>query len=112
MLIKVGGDWCPWCIKVHNFINEYESIDSLIQVDYILIRVNYSKENKNLEIMEMLEYPQRFGFPVLVILDTEGRRLHTQNTLYLEEEEYYSEKRLKDFLLNWNRAALDPEKYE
>jgi thioredoxin-related protein len=112
VLIQIGGNWCPWCIKLHNFIKENEPIDSLIQADYVLIRVNYSKENKNPEIMEMLEFPQRFGFPVLVILNGEGQRLHTQNTLYLEEDEYYSEKRLKDFLLDWNRAAIDPEKYQ
>jgi len=112
VLIQVGGNWCSWCVKLHNFINEHPSLDSIIQVDYILIRVNYSKENKNPEAMAALEYPQRFGFPVLIILDGEGNRLHTQNTLYLEEEEYYSEERIKDFLLDWNPAAIDPEKYQ
>ncbi len=111
VLIQIGGNWCPWCMKLHNFINEHPSLDSLVKADYILIRVNYSKENKNPEAMAALEYPQRFGFPVLVILDEEGNRLHTQNTLYLEEEEYYSEKRIKDFLLNWNPAAVNPETY-
>ena len=111
VLIQVGGNWCPWCLKLHNFIEENPEIDSIIKADYVLIRVNYSKENKNPEAMAMLDYPQRFGFPVLVILNGEGKRLHTQNTLYLEEDEFYNEKRLKDFLLDWNVAAIDPENY-
>lgn len=111
VLIQVGGNWCPWCLKLHNFIEENPEIDSIIKADYVLIRVNYSKENKNPEAMALLEYPQRFGFPVLVILNGEGKRLHTQNTLYLEEDEFYNEKRLKDFLLDWNVAAIDPENY-
>lgn len=112
VLIQIGGNWCPWCIKLHNFIKEHESTDSLIQTDYIFIRVNYSKENKNLKIMEMLEYPQRFGFPVLIILNGDGQRLHTQNTAYREEGDSYNEKKFREFLLNWNRAAINPEKYQ
>ena len=111
VLIQVGGNWCPWCIKLHGFIEEHAQIDSIVKADYVFILVNYSKDNKNPEAMALLDYPQRFGFPVLVILDGEGKRLHTQNTLYLEEDEYYNEKRLKDFLLDWNTAAVDPEKY-
>lgn len=111
VLIQMGGNWCPWCIKLHNFIEEHAEIDSIVRTDYVFILVNYSKENKNPEAMALLEYPQRFGFPVLVVLDGEGKRLHTQNTLYLEEDEYYNEKRLKDFLLDWNTVAVDPEKY-
>ena len=38
-----------------------------------LSRINYSKENKNPETMALLEYPQRFGFPVLVVLDAAGK---------------------------------------
>lgn len=111
VLIQVGGNWCTWCIKLHNFIKEHEPIDSIIKADYILIRVNYSKKNKNLEIMEMMEYPQRFGFPVLVILNGDGQRLHTQNTAYIEEGDSYNEKKLREFLLNWNKTAIDPYTY-
>ena len=49
VLIQVGGNWCPWCLKLHNFIEENPEIDSIIKADYVLIRVNYSKENKNPE---------------------------------------------------------------
>jgi hypothetical protein len=74
--------------------------------------VNYSKENKNPKAMQILDYPQRFGFPVLVILDGEGKRIHTQNTLYIEEGRSYNEKEILDFLRAWNREAIDPENYK
>jgi thioredoxin-related protein len=111
VLIQVGGNWCPWCIKLHDFFLDHEQIDSLIRADYVLIRVNYSKDNKNPEVMEKLGFPQRFGFPVLVILDREGNLIHTQNTAYLEKDKSYSEEKIKEFLLDWNRKALDPETY-
>jgi hypothetical protein len=83
----------------------------LIKADYEYIFINYSQENKNMDIMSELGNPQRFGFPVLVILDNRGNRIHTQNTAYLEENKSYSEKKLRGFLLNWNPRATDPLKY-
>jgi hypothetical protein len=76
------------------------------------VRINFSKENKNPEIMARLGYPQRFGFPVLVVMDAEGNRLHTQNTGYLEQDKGYSMEKVKGFLLDWNRAAIDPVTYQ
>lgn len=62
--------------------------------------------------MEKLEFPQRFGFPCLVVLNEEGRRLHTQNSAFLEKEKSYNKKRLLQFLKNWSPAALDPGNYK
>ena len=112
ILIQVGGNWCPWCVKLHKFCNETTKIDSIIKADYVVIKLNHSKENKNLDVLKDLGYPQRFGFPVLVILDDKGNRLHTQNSVYLEESKGYSEKRVFDFLKYWNQAALSPENYK
>jgi thioredoxin-related protein len=111
VLIQVGGNWCPWCIKLHKFIHENQQIDSILKADYVFILINYSKENRNLEMMKQLEYPQRFGFPVMVVVDNAGRRIHTQDTGILEDGEGYSVEKIKNFLLNWNTDALNPEKY-
>ena len=80
--------------------------------NYIWIMVNYSKENKNLAELKKLDYPQRFGFPVFVILDSSGKRIHTQNSSYLEEGEGYSKKKVLDFLTQWTPDALNPEHYK
>ncbi|MBU0487461.1 MAG: thioredoxin family protein [Bacteroidetes bacterium] len=112
VLLQVGGNWCPWCIKVHQFIHDDKTVDSLITADYIFQLVNYSKENKNLEVMEMLGYPQRFGFPVFVILDGTGKVLHIQDSGYLEADKSYDTKKIQLFLKNWNRKAVDPESYK
>jgi uncharacterized protein YyaL (SSP411 family) len=111
VLVQIGGNWCPWCIKLHDFFASETVIDSILKADYILIRINYSKENKNPEIMARLGFPQRFGFPVLVVLDALGNRLHTQNTAYLEKDKGYDAEKMKRFLLDWNRAAIDPATY-
>ncbi len=78
VLVKVGYNQCPWCLKLNQFFKEDQKIDSLLNADYVLVKVNYSKENRNAEAMELLDFPQRFGFPVLVVLDQHGNRIHTQ----------------------------------
>ncbi len=111
IIVKIGYNQCPWCIMLHKFLKEDPKIDSILNADYVMVKVNYSKENWNLDVMKSLKFPQRFGFPVLVILDSNGNLLHTQNTLYLEKGKSYDSKRIIDFLKKWNKKALDPKSY-
>lgn len=107
VLVMLGGNWCPWCIKLNKYIHADAEIDSLVNADYVWIKVNYSKENKNTELLKEWGNPQRFGFPVLLILDKNGNRLHTQDSGLLEEDKTYDRKKLTGFLRNWNVSAVN-----
>jgi thioredoxin-related protein len=111
VLIQVGGNWCPWCIKFHRFATTDAKIDSTIKADYVYLLLNYSRENKNLDVLATLQYPQRFGFPVFVILDGNGNLLHTQDSGLLEFDKGYDQKKVLTFLRLWNVKALDPKNY-
>jgi thioredoxin-related protein len=111
VLIQVGGNWCPWCIRLHGVFKSEARVDSILKSDYVFILINYSKENKNEVVLADLGYPQRFGFPVLLVLDQDGHRLHTQNTAYLEKDKGYDTNKLTGFLLDWNGKALNPKSY-
>ncbi len=112
VLLQIGGNWCPWCIKMHKFFESNKEINQLLKKNYIFVLVNYSKENKNQPLLKQLDYPQRFGFPVLVVLNAKGKRLHTQNSWYLEQEKGYHIKKVKNFLTNWSSEALNPKNYK
>src|SRR5688572_24668285 len=112
VLIQIGGNWCKWCRMLYKWSHENKTIDSLLKADYVVLHTNFSKENKNPELMKRLDFPQRFGFPVFVIVNGKGNRLHTQNTGYLEEGEGYSEKKVAEFLKQWNPKALLESNYE
>lgn len=111
ILLQIGGNWCPWCIKLHNFMKNDQEIDFLLNANYVVLKVNYSKGDKNKKFFEKLEFPQRFGFPVLVILNKNGKRIHTQNSAYLEKDKSYDRKKIIEFLKNWSVKALLPETY-
>jgi len=112
VLIVAGGNWCSWCIEFNRFCHENHSIDSLLEHSFVEYHLNYSKENKNLPVFRNYGFPQRFGFPVFIILDGKGNRIHTQNSSYLEKGESYDDKKVLEFLSDWSPDALDPSKYK
>ncbi len=112
VFIQIGGNWCPWCIKFHQFVDSDAEIKEYVEDNFVVLHVNYSPENKNEDVLQELGFPQRFGFPVFVVLDGNGKRLHTQNTAYLEEDSGYSHEKVLGFYQQWSPTALDPASYK
>ena len=112
IFVQIGGNWCGWCARFHEFITSDKQIDSLIRSSYVVLHVNYSPENRNKDLLTDLGFPQRFGFPVFCILDENGMRIHTQNSAYLEEGEGYNKQKVMEFLTSWTPQALDPKTYK
>lgn len=106
VFLQVGGNWCPWCVKFHKMISADARLDSLIRANYVVVKVNYSKENKNNELLSTLGYPQRFGFPVFVILDQTGRVIHTQDSGYLELDKGYDPEKVERLFINWSAFTM------
>lgn len=111
VMLIIGGNWCKWCKLFDTFSHENFQVDSMLKADFIVEHINFSKENKNLQVMEALEFPQRFGFPVFVIMDGDGKRIHTQQTGYLEQDKGYSKEKVMEFLKQWSPSALKAEQY-
>lgn len=112
IILMTGGNWCSWCIKFNKFILKDAQLDSAVNANFIFYHLNYSKENKNLDILAKYGYPQRFGFPVFIILDDNGNRIHTQNSAYLEEGKGYSKEKVLEFFDHWSPRALKAENYK
>jgi thioredoxin-related protein len=112
VLLQAGGNWCSWCIEFNKFSHANGSIDSLINKCFVVYHLNYSKENENKAIFAKYGYPQRFGFPVFIVLDANGNRIHTQNSEYLEQGRSYNQKKVFEFLLQWTPAAMDASLYK
>ena len=101
VLVQVGGNWCPWCIRFHNYSKDDPDINKLINDNYIVVKLNMSPENKNEEALARLEKPGRFGYPVFVILDSRGKRIHTQDSGLLEQDKGYDKRKVQTFLKGW-----------
>lgn len=112
ILLQIGGNWCIWCIRFNDLVTKDPELNQYLRANFVVLHVNYSKENTNDKLMAELGYPQRFGFPVFVVLDSKGNRIHTQNSEYLEEGKGHSKEKVMEFLKDWSPAAIDPKTYE
>lgn len=112
VFLQIGGNWCIWCLRFNELVTQNNDLNKLITDNYIVLHVNYSKENKNEAVLAALDYPQRFGFPVFVILNGEGKRIHTQNSAYLEDGKGHSAKLVSEFFQAWTPKAIDPATYK
>ena len=113
VLLQIGGNWCAWCIMFNDLTTTNEEIKNYMNNNYEVVHVNYSPKNKNEEVLTNLKHPERFGFPVFVILDNNGNLIHTQNSAYLESKEVkgHDPKEVLSFLQGWSYKALDPTTY-
>ena len=93
VICQVGGNWCPWCLRFADFITKDATISQVVDENFVYIHVNYNPRKSEGEekallakrMMERLNNPARFGFPVFVVLDDEGRVMHIQDSSFLEE---------------------------
>ena len=113
VMIQIGGNWCIWCARFNDFVTTDKQLDSTVNADYITYHMNYSKENYNLALMAKYGYPQRFGFPVFLVLNGKGKLIHTQNSWYLEDgKKSYDREKVTSFFNDWAPEVFDPKKYK
>ena len=114
VICQVGGNWCPWCLRFADFITNDTTISKVIDDNFVYIHVNYNPrrsegEEKTLlakQMLKRLNNPERFGFPVFVVLNEEGKVIHIQDSSFLEEGQSYSQEKVLRFFKNWTPQAV------
>ncbi|MCR4766017.1 MAG: thioredoxin family protein [Bacteroidaceae bacterium] len=114
VIAQVGGNWCPWCLRFADFITNDSEIMQTINDNFVYIHVNYNprksggeeKTKLAAQMLKRLNSPQRFGFPVFVVLDESGKVLHHQDSSYLEEGQGYNKEKVMRFFKNWTPQAV------
>lgn len=115
VICQVGGNWCRWCLMFADYISKDSEITELIDNNFEYIHVNYNPRERNDEakmkkaeaMLERLENPERFGFPVFVVLDGKGNVLHIQDSSFLEEGNGYNKAKVMRFFSNWTPEAVN-----
>jgi len=116
VLIQFGGNWCPWCVRFHGLAKGPTAVDSLLNADYVytLLNVSQDKKKRDYQLFREFGYPNRFGYPVFVVLDGDGKVLHIQDSGILEhcQVKGYDTTKVVTFLKMWNVKSLDPATYQ
>lgn len=116
VICQLGGNWCPWCLKFADYISKDSDITKIINDNFVYIHVNYnprmakSKDEavakRAAALMKRLDNAGRFGYPVFIVLDKNGKIIHIQDSGYLEEGEGYNKEKVMRFFKNWTPKAV------
>ena len=114
VVCQVGGNWCPWCLRFADFISKDADITTLIADNFEYIHVNYNprksegeaKQQQAAALMKRLDNCGRFGFPVFVVLNEEGKVIHIQDSCFLEEGQGYNKEKVLRFFKSWTPEAV------
>lgn len=99
ILLDVGGEWCIWCHRLDKFFEDNKDISDFMHKNYVVVKVNYSPENKNESVLA--KYPKVKGYPHLFVLDKNGKLLHSQDTGELEAGKQHDHDKVFNFLKEW-----------
>ena len=100
VLLDVGGEWCIWCHRLDTLFMKNPDLSDFLNHNFVVVKVNYSKENKNEEVLA--QYPKIPGYPHLFVLNGNGELLHSQDTSELEEGKGHSREKVFAFLKRWS----------
>ena len=103
ILLEVGGNWCSWCHTLDKFFEEHASLVELRKKNFVLVKVNWSPENENREVLS--RYPRIHDYPYLLILEKDGKCLTADDLSDLEDGESYNLKKFTDFLIEWSAGS-------
>ena len=115
VICQVGGNWCPWCLRFADFISKDSDISKVIADNFNYIHVNYNprksggeeKQQQAKALMQRLDNCGRFGYPVFVVMNEEGKVIHLQDSSFLEEGQSYNQEKVLRFFKSWTPEAVN-----
>ena len=115
VICQVGGNWCPWCLRFADFITNDTTISKMIDENFVYEHINYNPRKSEgagkiaqvKKMLERLNNPGRFGFPVFVVLDGNGKVMHIQDSSFLEDGKGYNQEKVLRFFKNWTPKAIN-----
>lgn len=102
IILQAGGNWCIWCLRFNQFVQTTPELKKIVDDNFIYYHLNYSPDNKNEKVFAKYGNPgDKFGYPVFIILNSEGEMIHVQESSILEQDKGYSLEKTKKFFEDW-----------
>ena len=87
VLIQWGGNWCSWCIKLHNLYKSNQEIAKELAYEYDVVYIDTGRpEGKNIDLAKSYGFISG-GLPYLTVLDDSGKVIANQETGSFENKD-------------------------
>ena len=100
ILLMFGGNWCPWCHRLHGLFAADAAIRNVLAERYIVLLVDVGEkpgQPLNQDLVELYRV-KGFGYPALAVLDRQGKLLCAQSTGVLEKDKGHDPAKVLAFL--------------
>jgi thioredoxin-related protein len=100
IILMFGGNWCPWCHRLHELFQADAPIKKLLAARYILLLVDVGEKPAqplNRDLVDLYRVKD-FGYPALAVLDKQGHLLCAQSTGVLEKGKGHDPAKVLAFL--------------
>ena len=78
LLILVGGDW-SYQSEAFDAALKTDKIAAFMNEHYVYLKINFSPENKNADVLGQLGCPKYQGYPIIIVLDPSGKQLEAKD---------------------------------
>jgi len=90
-------------------LNTNAAIARIIKEHYVVVLIDVDKGH-NADVVKRYDDPTRFGLPVLVVLDGDGKLLTTQDTGKLEQGDHHDPAKVIAFLEAWKKPKTEDKR--
>lgn len=102
VLVMFGGNWCKWCKALDGTFAANPDVKATLDKSFVLVHVDSDTNGK---LNDAWGNPFANGFPVLVVVDADGKKLHVQETGALERDDKtvgHDPDKVLTFLKQWS----------
>lgn len=99
VMIEVGGDWCSYCHILDRFIKSNPDVENLLYETFVILKVNYSDENRNEEFLA--NFGRIPGYPHLFITENNGKVIYSNDIRDMTINGRLSKEKMLLFLNKW-----------
>jgi protein disulfide-isomerase len=78
VVLVFGANWCPDCHALDTQMHRPD-LARLIARDFVVVKIDVGRFDRNLEIGEKYGVPIRKGIPAMAVLDPHGKLLYAQS---------------------------------
>lgn len=101
VLLDLGGNWCPDCIILANFL-QLPEIKAFVAKYYVVVPIDVGRFNRNLQVPARFGYTTRLkGVPTVLIADPDGKLVNGGDVFAFTDARHMTPQALADYLAKW-----------
>jgi len=99
VLLVVGGDWCPDCVILDQFLKQSKDVNAEFDKTFVTAKIYLGPDNLNPDFLK--QYPEIEWVPQFFVLDAKGKLLKAQDTRELSSEHEFHKDKMLAFAQKW-----------